>query len=41
MIASSLDDAMTASLRKRWFGTHFFNPSPLYAPAGSHSDGGD
>jgi len=28
-IASSLGDAMTASLRKRWFGTHFFNP-PRY-----------
>ena len=28
-IASSLGNAMTPSLRKRWFGTHFFNP-PRY-----------
>ena len=28
-IAASLGDAFTASLRKRWFGTHFFNP-PRY-----------
>ena len=28
-IAASLGDAMTAEQRKRWFGTHFFNP-PRY-----------
>ena len=28
-IADSLGDALTPSLRKRWFGTHFFNP-PRY-----------
>jgi len=28
-IAASLGDALTASGRKRWFGTHFFNP-PRY-----------
>jgi len=28
-IAASLDDAFTPALRRRWFGTHFFNP-PRY-----------
>ncbi len=28
-IADNLGDAMNASLRRRWFGTHFFNP-PRY-----------